>query len=251
MARVRLSSYECSRNLLPDVCMFGGEPASERKPKSFSWHPGWVWVLVLLSPLIAFIVAIILTKRMAVRVPVCAEHAGYWFRRNLILVGSFALVSALGVAGVAYVSNQPPGPKDDLAGWVCGGGVVLFFAWLIAAMVYSARGVRPDEITDRNIRLTGVHEGFIDALEEDRASDLDYRERDRYDDERDDYDDERGGAPRRGRSYDDTDYRPRRRRRDPDAPDDRPRGRGRDDDRRGYDDDRDDRPRRRRDEYDD
>jgi polyribonucleotide nucleotidyltransferase len=118
-------------------------------------------------------------------------------------------------------------------------------------MVYSARGVRPDEITDRNIRLAGVHEGFIDALEEDRASDLDYHERDRYDDERDDYDDEQGGAPRRGRSYDDTDYRPRRRRRDPDAPDDRPRGRGRDDDRRGYDDDRDDRPRRRRDEYDD
>jgi hypothetical protein len=248
MARIKLSSYECSRNLLPGVCMFCGEAAAERKAKTFSWHPGWVWVLVLASPLIAFIVAVVLTKRMAVRVPVCAEHAGYWVRRNLILLGSFAVVGILCLGGIMYMSSQPPGPKDDLAGWICGGGIFLFLAWLIVAAVYSSKGVRPDEITDRYIRLTGVHEAFIDALEEDRSRDREDRERSRYGDERDDYDDERDRDPPRRRSYDD-DYRPRRRRMDDEEPDDRPRGRR--DHGRGYDDDRDDRPRRRRDEYDD
>jgi hypothetical protein len=39
MPTVKLSDYECRKNLLPDVCMFCGEPAVTRKSKNFAWHP--------------------------------------------------------------------------------------------------------------------------------------------------------------------------------------------------------------------
>ena len=250
MANVKLSRYECSRDLLPDVCMFCGEPATVRKQKTFAWHPSWVWVLILVNLIVVLIVAMVLTKKMPTRVPVCDRHAGWWTRRTLILLFSFLFMAAACLAGIFYVDSQPGNAKGDLSGVVCGGGVGLFLVWLIVAAIYGTRGVRPTEITDRDMKLTGVHEAFIDALQEDRARERDQRDAGRFGDERDDYDDDRDREPPR-RSYDDDGYRPRRRRMDRDEPDDRPRGRRDDYDDRRRDDDRDDRPRRRRDEYDD
>ena len=51
MATVKLTEYECRKNLLPKVCMFCGEPAVERKQKNFAWHPPWVCILILVRRL--------------------------------------------------------------------------------------------------------------------------------------------------------------------------------------------------------
>src|SRR5262245_25380147 len=220
MPRVRLSKYECSRDLLPPVCAFCGAPAAGVRERKFSWHPSWVWVLIFVHVLVALIVALILTRRMVVRVPVCEQHSGYWSRRMGILTGSFLVLAALALAGVIYVQSEPPRQQDDLIGWLCGGGFIVFFCWVIFAAIYSTRGVRPAEITDRFIRLAGVHEDFVAALEADRDRDADERDRRvRFGDVRDDYDDEPEFPPPRGRDrddYDDYDERPRRR-----YPDDR------------------------------
>jgi hypothetical protein len=236
MPSVKLSRYECSRDMLPDVCMFCGEPATVRKRKTFGWHPGWVWILILVNLIVLIVVAMILTKKMPMKVPLCERHAGYWTRRTLTLTFSFLAVAVLCIGAGVYMDAQPVGQRDDLGGILCGGGVVLFLGWLIFAAIYSSSGVRPTEITDKAIRLTGVNEAFIDALEEERSRDRSERERSRYGDERDDYDDQSDREPPRRRSYEDDDYRPRRRPID-DEPDDRPRGR--------RDEDDDDRPRRR------
>src|SRR5262249_62061482 len=82
-----------------------------------------------------------------------------------------------GTAAVISVNNEPPAQQDELAGWLCGGGFVLFFVWVIFAAIYSTRGVRPVEITVRFIRLAGVHEDFVAALEADRDRDADERDR--------------------------------------------------------------------------
>src|SRR4051794_9141970 len=183
MPNVKLSRHECSRDLLPSVCMFCGEPATTRKRKTFGWHPSWVWVLILVNLIILIIVAMILTKKMPMRVPVCDRHEGYWTRRALTLTFTFLLVAVLCVGAGSYMDAQPVTQRGDLGGLLCGGGVVLFLGWLVLAAVYSASGVRPTEITEKAIRLTGVSEIFVEALEEERARDRDDRDRGRYGDE--------------------------------------------------------------------
>jgi hypothetical protein len=223
MPTVKLSEYECRRGLLPGVCMFCGAPATTRVERRFSWHPSWVYLLILINLLVTLIVALILTKKMTVRVPVCDEHEGFWRRRMLILVLTFLLVAACCTAALVYLAYLPPAVNDELTPWLCGGGVILFFAWLIVAAIYSSAGVRPTEITESFISLSKVHEDFVDALRDERARDREEgdRRRNRYGDERDDYDDLPDDDPpprsRRSRDHDYDDYddydddRPRRR----------------------------------------
>lgn len=220
MATVKLSDYECERGFLPYVCMFCGRQAVTRVKQKFQWHHPWIFLLILVSVLVYIIVALVLTKKMVVRVPACDQHEGYWRRKGWRIGLSFVVIAGLAVAGIVYLTSLPPGPADELSGWICGGGVILFLIWLIAACVYSSVGIRPTEITDASIRLTGVHDDFVAALREERAL---YREeggrrRNRYGDERDDYDelDEEDPPPRPRRTRDDWDEDDRRRRRDDD-----------------------------------
>jgi hypothetical protein len=171
MPNVKLTDFECRKNLLPDVCMFCGRRAVDRKKRTFAWHPPWVWILILVGVLIAAIVAMILTKRMTVRVPVCNEHEGFWRRRNLVVGLSLVAVVVVEVVFIAVAASQPQGQNNDWGGLACGGGAVLFLGWLVLVAIYSQRGLRPTEITDRFIRLTGVNQEFIHALEDDRERD--------------------------------------------------------------------------------
>jgi hypothetical protein len=213
MATVKLSNYECRRDLLPQVCMFCGAPAVTRVKRTFSWCPGWVWILILVNLIVVLVVALILTKKMTVRVPTCHEHEGYWRRKNVYVGLSFVAIVLISVGGLVIASSQAQGGGNDPTGFVCVGSSVLFFAWLVVAAIASARGVRAVHITDDTVKLTGVHEEFVTALREERAADRDDRSRfDRYGDERDDYDDRhpddepRRRRPRRDR-YDDDDRR--------------------------------------------
>lgn len=207
MPTIKLSEYECERGLLPYVCMFCGRQAVTRVKQKFQWHPPWIFLLILVSVLVYIIVALLLTKKMVVRVPACNDHEGYWRRRGWRIGLSFLVVAGLGVAGIAYLTTQPPGAADAASGLICGGGGVLFFVWLVGAAIYSAGGIRPTEITDVTIRLAGVHDDFVHALREERAlyRDDGDRRRGRYGDERDDYDDldEDDPPPRPRREWDD------------------------------------------------
>jgi hypothetical protein len=120
----------------------------------------------------------------------------------------------MGVGFIVYTGNQPPG--NDLSGFFCLGWLGAFVIWLILVAILQAGSIRATEITERALKLTGVHDGFIFALEEDRERDRDdgRERRRRYDDVRDDYDDEVDEPPpRRSRPRDDfdDDDRPRRR----------------------------------------
>jgi hypothetical protein len=206
MPTVKLSEYECKRDLLPQVCTFCGEPAVTRVKRNFAWHPQWVWVLILVNVLIAAIVAMILTKKMTVRVPACDRHEGFWRRKAIILSLTFLIVVAFGIGWIVFAVNQGPG-NDEITGWLCGAGFGVFILWLIVAGVWGAQGVRPTEITDRHIRLTGVHNDFIAALEDDRERDreeeYEYRRKRRA--RREAEERERERPPLRDRERDDDD----------------------------------------------
>jgi hypothetical protein len=180
-----------------------------------------VWILILINLIVVLIVALILTKRMSVRLPVCDRHEGYWRRRTLFYTLPTVAILLLAAGAFAYAVSRPPGVQDDLTGWLCGGSLVVLVLWVIVAAIVQAAGIRATEITDRTMTLAGLDAEFVAAVREDRARDEDegrYRRR-RYGDERDDFDDEWEGPPPRRRPRDDWDddeddydrRRPRRR----------------------------------------
>jgi hypothetical protein len=198
VASVSLGRYEIEEYDPPEVCMKCGARSSVVVRRTFSWCPPWVIITIIAGLLIYAILAMVMTKRMSVKVPLCKEHKGHWTMRTLcILLGFLGLLVFVGLA-IALSSED-----SDLAGlvWMVTG--VLLLAWLIMVIIFQYTAIRPTEITDRSITLTGVNEGYIEALREDRG--------DSDDDDR----------PRRSRRRDnDDDDRPRKRRRLPEDEED-------------------------------
>ena len=172
MARVRLSRYEVEEDDLPPVCMRCGAPAVERVSKAFAWHPPWVLVLLIAGLLPFAIVAFVLTKRMTIRAPLCAAHRNHWFSRLLFTWLSFVGLAVLGVAAVVLMvesgDRRSGGGMSWLAGLACAGATVGLLAWVIATVTLQLTSIRPTEITDRSILLTGVAREFLEALEDEQ-----------------------------------------------------------------------------------
>jgi hypothetical protein len=168
MPSIRLDRFEASE--LPPVCIRCGGSATLHKDKSFSWYPPWVAVLILAGLAPYLIVAIILTKRMTVAAPLCDRHKGHWFWRTFLIVASFLGLVGLFVLFIVFAVQSQPGARDTdmLAGIACAGAAVGFLFWVIAAIVLQMTAIRPTEITDHTITLTGVAPDFIDAVRADR-----------------------------------------------------------------------------------
>src|SRR5690242_17414628 len=76
MAWATIDSREASR--LPAVCMKCGERSALEKVKTFSWCPPWVVVIIVLALLPGAIIAMVLTRRLTVHVPLCEDHGNHW-----------------------------------------------------------------------------------------------------------------------------------------------------------------------------
>jgi hypothetical protein len=216
MPKVKLSAYECRKGLLPGVCAKCAEPTEDFYLRKFSWYPPIAIVGFLVGGIIGFaILALILTKKMDVRVPMCPTHKGDWAWRRWFLGIGFLLIFGLGGAAFAIAASQQA-PNDDAVGFVCLGFGLGLLVFLIPALIINNNAIRPTEITERGITLTNVHRDFIEALEEDR--DRDQAESSKGNDEEVEW---RQRRPR-SRPVNDSDEQPRRkpRSRDDDADDD-------------------------------
>jgi hypothetical protein len=169
MATLRLVGKPIDNEDIPDLCMKCGTLAEQRKDKTFNWYPPWVYVLILVN-LVAFaIVAVVLTKKRRVPVPLCTAHRNHWLWRQLVLVGGFVGLAGLIVLFVILASdNAKPRRGDDYTGLICVGSVAALIVWLLAAVVLQATAIRPTEITDYSITLTNVSEEFARAYKENR-----------------------------------------------------------------------------------
>src|SRR5262245_2698918 len=132
MATVYLESYDSDVTDLPDLCMKCGAPSSVRKKRTFSWYPPWVGVLLLAGLVPFVIVAVILTKRCRVVVPLCAQHKNHWLMRQLLVLLSLLGILALGFAATLAVgaASKSGSKGDDLFGMVCMGWVFLLIGWV-------------------------------------------------------------------------------------------------------------------------
>jgi hypothetical protein len=227
MPSIRLGRYEVEEYELPPVCARCGGRAVVSPSKKFAWHPGWVIVMLFISWPIYLILALVLTKRMTVPLPLCEQHRGYWRNRALLVWGGLAVLALLTVLGLILAGVLDDGSGDTLYPPVIIAAVLAFLVWLITAAIVQSVSIRPTEITDRGIRLVGVSEDFIDAVREDRrGADEEDREREEEDRPRHPREDRDRGRvrPRDGeddkrsrRRTDDEDggyYDPRRRRRE-------------------------------------
>ncbi len=194
MAQVRLRWDETRADELPEACMCCGAPAAVHRGRTFSWHPQWVLFLLLAGLLPFLIVAVIMTKRMRVEVPLCDAHKNHWLVRTAVTWTVFIGLLGLGVVAMLLMEQNGPQGNDPVGGYVCAGTLVGLFIWLIAAAVLQSTSIRPVEITADDITLTRVARGFVEALREQRDAARD-RRRDDYDDEDED------DRPRRQRRY--------------------------------------------------
>jgi hypothetical protein len=149
---------------LPDVCARCGAETKGRVKRNFNWIPPWVIITILAGLLIYLILAIILKKNCSVAVPMCDKHRNHWFGRGLWVFLTFLLFigGSIGLT-VLTVEMVPNGELEGLAAlWIVAG----ILAWLIFIIVANYTAIRPLEITDDRIRLTGVSEEFASAYRE-------------------------------------------------------------------------------------
>jgi hypothetical protein len=162
MSTVWLDQELCESGDLPDVCLKCGRSTSNRVTKTFSWVPGWVYILILVNLIVLLIVAMILRKSVTAHVPLCQDHKNHWLYRTLGIV--LGLVAAIGwvIAAIVIMGSLPPG--SDLTGLVAMSMLGALLGWLIMAAVVSATAIRAVEISDRRgLKLTGVCREFVDA----------------------------------------------------------------------------------------
>jgi hypothetical protein len=171
MAKVRLSRYDAEEGRLPDLCMRCGAEGTFARTKTFSWFPQWVYILILGGLLPFAIVALVLTKRMRVEVPLCPDHQRHWMWRNLLVIAGLIGLILLGIGAAVLIMEleRRPGFRN-IGGWVCGAVALLGLIWLIVAAVLGTTAIRPSEITDRDITLIGVSEEFAEAYREEREA---------------------------------------------------------------------------------
>jgi hypothetical protein len=216
MATIKLGRYEVERRDLPNLCMRCAAPATTRRDRTFAWYPPWVLIFILVALLVAVILAAVLTKRMRVSVPLCDQHRNHWLNRSLFIGLGFLLVVALAIGAGVLSANVN---SDAVIGitWLL--VALAFIGWLLGLVVAQSTAIRPTEITDRSITLTGVAQEFADTVMD---------ERERLDREEEYYDDRpRARVEQRDRYYDRDQSRTRRRSDDDDRyyERDRPRSR--------------------------
>jgi hypothetical protein len=168
MPKVTLSRREVEDDLLPRVCVLTGVPTDDVKVKRFVWMPSWVYVTLLAGLLPYVVIALVLQKTMAVRVPLVRSKHAHWLVRQLFAVIGILAALAVFFFGVVKSMDEFDQNSQQLGGILMAAGGVLFFGVLLVAAILNQSAVRPTEITDREITLTGVHENFVVALEEDR-----------------------------------------------------------------------------------
>src|SRR5262245_18857141 len=125
MATLKLSRHEAISDNFPSVCMRCGDQATSRVKKTFSWSPSWVIFFVFLGLLPFVVLALVLTKRVRLQVPMCNNHVNHWWWRNVVTWGGLASLVAIGILAfvVNSTANVPQGskPLNDLSGYLCVG----------------------------------------------------------------------------------------------------------------------------------
>lgn len=142
-----------SDSVLPSFCVkCGNPPADPRVRLTFSWHhPGYY--ILLISPIIYVIVALIARKRVKVAIPLCQPHKS--IRKKRLWIAAVLLLGCIPVPAMfaSYVSNEA---ADNLAVFL---GLGMFIAGL--CFLAFASPLRPTSIDSSSAHLKGACPEFL------------------------------------------------------------------------------------------
>lgn len=202
MPSVRLSYHECLQKPLSRVCTVCAEPADDGPqfavPTRFLMYA--IGTLCLVCPPLYILVMRFVRLRRNMQVPMCPAHLARWRRWSRTFKWSYrTVVCGTYVAAISLAAFVPTGWEETLFDRPVPGEVDLLFfaliyyvvamAWFVPVSIRQTRYVRISQATRRDIRLSGVHTGFVRAVREARAQDP--ARLALFGDARDDYDDER------------------------------------------------------------
>ena len=147
--------------VLPLRCVTCSAPASTRLPRSLSWHPPLVYLLVFVNLLVYLVVALATRHTARVEVPLCARHLA---RRRRRIGCAFATI-ALGAALPALAAAVLPGESAHSATLARAAPLLFAATFPIALMIgMTAAPVTTGRIDRETVRLGGCGEDFRAAL---------------------------------------------------------------------------------------
>lgn len=147
---------------LPAICVKTGVPVTNGGVRrKLSWHTPWIALAILVNVLIYIILAVALTKRATIDIPLCPERIAQRKSRLLAswIAGLGSIIGLLVCIGVIIEARNPS------AAW--GLGMFVSIITLIAALIIgqlTARIVKTTKITKTHIWLRGVHENILEKL---------------------------------------------------------------------------------------
>jgi len=137
---------------LPGRCVKCNAPGETRLQKTYYWHSGGWYLLILFNLVIYAIVAMIVRKKCRLEASLCAQHA----RRRSRLIGSaFACLAGFVVALAVGIGNDW-GPAFVLAG-------VALLASIVLGIV-AGRTLYATRMTERYAYFRGGGQDFLATL---------------------------------------------------------------------------------------
>lgn len=141
---------------LPDICMKSNLPANRRLRRDLRWHHPAVFVALLVNLIVYLIIAMIMTKKATIHMPLTDEWFGRRRTRMLIAWGVALLAVLMFFGGIAAIDTDY--------------GIFITLAGLFVALGAGIGGllgcqlVTPKRMTDQYIWLKGVHPDYLDRL---------------------------------------------------------------------------------------
>ncbi len=143
---------------LPNRCIHTNDevPASGwRKKKQIAWTPQWVFITILLSPLVLVLLALILQKKAKISYSMSPAARGRLVRKRLIWLGIFALGVVIAIIGGNLLSS-------DASLFAIFGGVLVGFVGIIGSLVQHPLTVKGHR--DGRFTLKGCCPAYLDSL---------------------------------------------------------------------------------------
>lgn len=125
---------------LPPFCVKTNQPAKKEISRTFYWHPGVVYLLILLHLFIYIVAALVVRKNHKLTVPLSAEAAAK--RSSRILLGWVLALLGIGVVVFGFfiiLSGQSNSPYIPI-------GVALIVAGFVTLIVGAVLGSRAANI---------------------------------------------------------------------------------------------------------
>lgn len=153
---------------LPDICIKSNEPTSGfRLKRKFSWHNPWFALLILFNILLYALIAILISKRATVMIPLSEQWRR--IRRRRILNTWLMCLGGPLVAVIGFIVLDDGGVNRNQTNEAIGGAMallgILVFLFGILYGMFRTRLLTVAKIDDNYIHLRGAHPDFLDRFE--------------------------------------------------------------------------------------